>query len=347
MLAPLVFHGQRTLTGLWMGAVSNDSSTVRKDQSFEMALTQYREKVYGYSRTTFIVNDTLYYILKRVKGNIENGVCEIKDDEFISYNFPGRIDKGVKVTTTFRLNKADTTWHLDGNWSTKKTKNFYAITGKVQMREETDASKSKIYSHLEELNLDKEIDLEKHALASAGQDPNKPENRPHEVVVSSTTIKDVPANKQSRPPVEKKLASKKSATTVNENPLLPVPAAPVVAAAYVSERRTVISQEVLYVSDSLELSLYDNGEIDGDTVSILLNGELILSKELLKASAIRKKILTPIGKDEFTLVLYAENLGKYPPNTGLLVVRDGDQTYQIRFSADLTQNAAIIFRRKK
>jgi len=47
------------------------------------------------------------------------------------------------------------------------------------------------------------------------------------------------------------------------------------------------------------------------------------------------------------LVLYAENLGKYPPNTGLLIVHDGNDTYQIRFSADLQQNAAVIFKRKR
>ena len=53
------------------------------------------------------------------------------------------------------------------------------------------------------------------------------------------------------------------------------------------------------------------------------------------------------GTEEVTLVLYAENLGKYPPNTGLLVVHDGDDTYQVRFSADLQQNASVVFKRKK
>jgi hypothetical protein len=76
LLSPLFFYGQ-TLTGLWVGALSNDSTTIRKDQSFEIALTEYRGKVYGYSRSEFIVNDTLYYIVKRVKGTIE-GVRLIK-----------------------------------------------------------------------------------------------------------------------------------------------------------------------------------------------------------------------------------------------------------------------------
>jgi hypothetical protein len=119
------------------------------------------------------------------------------------------------------------------------------------------------------------------------------------------------------------------------------------AAAFIQERKMVAPQVVTFKSDSLELALYDNGEIDGDTVSILLNGEILMAKQGLKASAIRKTIYVQPGSEEVTLVLYAENLGKYPPNTGLLVVHDGEDTYQIRFSADLQQNASVVFRRKK
>ena len=47
------------------------------------------------------------------------------------------------------------------------------------------------------------------------------------------------------------------------------------------------------------------------------------------------------------IILVAENLGTLPPNTGLLVVKDGEQTYQVHFSADLQTNASIMFKRKK
>ena len=115
----------------------------------------------------------------------------------------------------------------------------------------------------------------------------------------------------------------------------------------VAGRKSEFSQIVSFKADSLELSLYDNGEIDGDTVSIYLNGEVIMSKQGLKASAIKKTIYITPGNEDFTLVLFAENLGKYPPNTGLLVVHDGDDVYNLRFSSDFQKNAGIIFRRKK
>ena len=111
-------------------------TTVRNDQSYEIALTQYKEKVYGYSRSSFIVNDTLYYVLKRVKGTIEGDVCEIKDEEIVSYNFPGRLDKGVKVITyTFRQKPARQCMAFIRRLvKTNKTKKFYAITGKIELR---------------------------------------------------------------------------------------------------------------------------------------------------------------------------------------------------------------------
>ena len=156
---PLVFHAQTTLTGLWIGTLSNDSTTVRKDQSFEIALTQYKEKVYGYSRSSFIVNDTLYYILKRVKGKIDGDVCEIKDDEIVSYNFRGRLDKGVKVVTTFKRSQQDSTWYLTGDWKTNQTKKYYSVTGTVELKEEANYDKSKIFPHLEELSMDKDVEF--------------------------------------------------------------------------------------------------------------------------------------------------------------------------------------------
>src|SRR4051794_21837147 len=84
----LSFYGSaQTLTGLWTGSLTNDSTTIRHDQSFEMALTEYKGKVYGYSHTTFMVHDSLFYIVKRVKGTISGDICEVKDDELISCNF--------------------------------------------------------------------------------------------------------------------------------------------------------------------------------------------------------------------------------------------------------------------
>ncbi len=546
LLAPLFFFGQ-TLTGLWTGALHNDSNSVRKDQSFEIALTEYKGKVFGYSRSEFIVNDTLYYIVKRVKGTIEGDICEVKDDEIIAYNFRGKLDKGIKVTSTFRRSQTDSTWHLDGDWKTNATKKYYSVTGKVKLAEEKDLSASKLFPHLEELNKADEMAFYKQrtepapfvkvakperieseysekveilvkndentpvvkkpelpkpvqpvlpeakavvttsptiaeentnksvvtalsakntvvtpetvatkiekTVISAEKDrvllenqPKKAENSPilakNEKTTPATnttpeltkqqpvvtTTKSVnrpvaspvatPQTAGSKPVAEKAVAKLNApvATPVKETPLVTtsekaatqkpvaaetltkstpavaasknapaneIPAAnpinnmkvlanpvetdkpvtriidpsallvkkfvedPIRKSTMIAGRKSEFSQEVYFKSDSLILTLYDNGEIDGDTVSVYLNGEVVMPSQGLKSSAIRKTIHMDDELETFTLVMFAESLGKYPPNTGLLVIRDGNDVYNLRFSSDFQKSSGIVFRRKQ
>ena len=118
-------------------------------------------------------------------------------------------------------------------------------------------------------------------------------------------------------------------------------------AAEVESRINVVQQTVYFTSDSLKISLYDNGEVDGDTVSVLMNGKIIMAKEGLSTNAVRKTIYAGHETDSIELVMYAENLGSIAPNTGLLVVHDGKSIYEIRFSGDLKKNSSIILRRRK
>jgi hypothetical protein len=106
-------------------------------------------------------------------------------------------------------------------------------------------------------------------------------------------------------------------------------------------------QSVNYTADSLVITLYDNGEVDGDTVSVIMNGNIIMPMVGLSTNPVRKTIYTKDITDSIKIVMYAENLGSLPPNTGLLIVNDGKQRYEIRFSGDLKKNAAIVFRRKE
>jgi hypothetical protein len=98
----------------------------------------------------------------------------------------------------------------------------------------------------------------------------------------------------------------------------------------------------------LILSFYDNGVVDGDSISVYINNENIVSKVKLTEAAVKKTVYTnTFNADEIKLTLVAENLGSLPPNTGLLIIQDGIQRYQIRFSADMETNASVIIKKKK
>ncbi len=123
--------------------------------------------------------------------------------------------------------------------------------------------------------------------------------------------------------------------------------APAISSIELAKRKIETIRTVNFKSDSLVLTLYDNGVVDGDTVSVLLNGKNIMPHQGLSTVAINKTIyITSDLGDSLQLIMYAENLGSIPPNTGLLIIHDGEDIYQIRFAGDLQKNAAIILRRK-
>ena len=124
--------------------------------------------------------------------------------------------------------------------------------------------------------------------------------------------------------------------------------APRTVAEDIASRKTEVIRSIFVQSDSLVLTLYDNGEIDGDTVSVLVNDRIVIARQVLGINAINATVYVPRGEaDSVRLVMYAENLGRIPPNTGLLIVKDGDENYHIRFSGDYQKNSAVILRRKR
>ena len=93
----------------------------------------------------------------------------------------------------------------------------------------------------------------------------------------------------------------------------------------------------------LQWNLYDNGEIDGDSISLFFNGRLILSHKRLSDKALRLKLDVDANRQINELIMYAENLGTIAPNTALMVVNDGDNRYEVRISSDLQKSGVIRF----
>ena len=154
------------------------------------------------------------------------------------------------------------------------------------------------------------------------------------------------------------------ASVTKTNPVLPkqaavIPTVPAPAkrtqvnvtvgpAVDLAKRQIETIQQLFIESDSLQFTLYDNGEVDGDTVSVILNGKTIVSRQGLNTTAFTKTVyMTPDLGDSVQLVMYAENLGTLAPNTGLLVLLYDNKRQEIRFSGDLSKNAAITLRRRQ
>ena len=113
------------------------------------------------------------------------------------------------------------------------------------------------------------------------------------------------------------------------------------------KRKSLVDKELVVASDSIRLSFYDNAEVDGDSISVFLNNKLILAHQELTTKAINVYVKLDSLREVNEVSMFAENLGKYPPNTALMVVNDGDNRYEVFLSSDFKGNATVKFKRKK
>jgi hypothetical protein len=111
-------------------------------------------------------------------------------------------------------------------------------------------------------------------------------------------------------------------------------------------RKNILQQEITVKTDSVRISFFDNGDVDGDSISVFMNGRPILTNQELDTRAITLYVKLDTTKAVNEISMFAENLGKYPPNTALMVIFDGENRNEIYLSSSLTQNATVRIRRR-
>jgi hypothetical protein len=356
------------ISGIYMGTLYNDST--KSFQNYELALSEYRGKITGYSYVTFVSRDTFYYGIRKIKASIVNVELIVEDDKMILNNFPESPAKRVKRITTIPLNGQDSLVDLKGRWKTNQTKEYYSVPGTITINRNNDSSRSALVNHLKELGIIAQEDTHTYSQDVAIVTPVKKEDN----INKSNSDVATDNRKKSKTKAEKEIKNNNETAVVNskntsvtdnsrktdketekrkedvaihnvKNKTAPVVNVPAVLPY--DQRRNHLMQTLDVTADSLLLSFYDNGVIDGDSITVYLNGVNIISHNRLTAVASKKTIdISKLG-DRIELLVVADNLGTIPPNTGLVVVRDGDNTYQVNFTADMQTNASLVFNKHK
>lgn len=159
-----------------------------------------------------------------------------------------------------------------------------------------------------------------------------------------------PKSKTVAPPVAKNDAVLKPAPLIKAAPekLVPevkkaTPAVPVITDPNFEKRNSEVLKTIEITNNNFKVELYDNGTVDGDSVSLFYNGKLILSHKMLSEKPIGLTLDANTGYAINELTMYADNLGSIPPNTALMVITDGDKRYEVRISSDLKKSGTIRF----
>ena len=138
-------------------------------------------------------------------------------------------------------------------------------------------------------------------------------------------------------PVRTEAPAEKPTVTVKRPEPVPIP-------AQTRNRENTTAKVFEVRNEEILVKLYDNGEIDGDTISVYFDNKLVLSNKGLSASPLELRLKLDPGSPEHTLVMVAENMGRIPPNTALMIVWDGDKRYEAQITSTENKNAMVRFR---
>lgn len=186
----------------------------------------------------------------------------------------------------------------------------------------------------------------------------KVSNQPYEInelmqdcIARDKSMKDTLVKKNAPKPIDSLPPIVQSPAPLKiKDSLPPVVVAPVeikkdsIALPKTITQRKNIEQSHLEVNvKTINLKVYDNAIVDGDTVSILYNGKMLLTHQLLSEKGIELNIELDTNRTRHEIVLFAENLGSIPPNTALVVITAGKKRYELFASASLEENAVLVF----
>ena len=113
-----------------------------------------------------------------------------------------------------------------------------------------------------------------------------------------------------------------------------------------AERGKNILKRIDLKQQNFKVDLYDDGDIDGDIVSVYYNGKAVLSNKKLTDKPITLNLTADNDKSENELLIYAENEGNIPPNTALMVVTEGNTRTEVRITSDAKKNGVVLFTKK-
>jgi hypothetical protein len=107
-------------------------------------------------------------------------------------------------------------------------------------------------------------------------------------------------------------------------------------------RENKLAKKITTSSKQFSIDLYDNGTIDNDTIIVYDNKKLLVSKKRLSYKAIHLEFNLSEVMNEHEIIIVAHNMGTVPPNTALLVLKDGDRRQELFITSTNKINAKII-----
>ncbi len=110
-----------------------------------------------------------------------------------------------------------------------------------------------------------------------------------------------------------------------------------------TKRKAELVKEIKVDTGTIKIDFFDNGQVDGDTISVYVNNMPVVSNRMLKTQPISINIRVDNIRTMQEVIMVGENLGSIPPNTALMIITAGNKRYQLYLTSDEQKNAMVRF----
>jgi len=340
LFANAICQGQN-FTGQWKGEFM-DKSSISWDGDkcdYVLELEVSGTKVKGFSYTYFTDAGKKFYTICLLEGFIDKKIkyLEVKEIQRTKTNVPREIRNCFQIHRLI-YSKLGNNEQIQGNWIPAPNQNGDCGFGTTVLSRRTLINGYPGYNNstAKATTENKKTQAKGNAVASVPKSAN-----------SISATKKEGNSLVKNPEQLKKHETAKSELLIPEEKMLPNPEVKNRAVASgtdkLDKRVSKVIKTIEARNKTVRIDLYDNGEIDGDSVSLFYNGKLLLSNTRLTTRSLSINLQIDDNRSINELVMYAENLGTIPPNTALMVVTDGNKRYEVRITSDLQKSGTINF----
>lgn len=326
----------QNFNGQWKGGFNESSYGFSglggSNIDYVLELQTRGSDVSGYSYTYFNEGTKRYYTICKLTGNVNKETKDIVVTEIarVKYNTPPNFQNCFQTHRLHYVQDSTDTELLKGTWVPAPNQTGNCGYGSTVLSRRI-VKRMPLGIQPTEKNIVKTVPKNNTPAPKTNYLPKTNKNKP---VVTKPTVKIKP------PVVKKDETIKEKVPGLSENKKTD----PFISPAIKFEpRRNDIIKTIPISEPTFRVDFYDNGEIDGDSITVIYNRKVVLSHKMLSAKPITLNLSLDEDVKQNIITMYADNLGSIPPNTALMIVTDGDKRYEVRITSDTEKSGSVVF----